>query len=198
MKRVVSFAAVVMLVLAACGGGEAETVDDVVNVDSDPEEVVDDTQDALDVAQEANEAANAEAEGGTATVTLNGETYEFMSFEEVPVQRCDPDFFGGFWVILLDDADMLSSPNSVEMAFPGGDYTDPPRVIVMTDAGESEWIADEADVPEGVPAPNIQWTVDGNSVSGSATAYEENSFFAFRAGTSDELATAELTFEASC
>lgn len=216
MQRVVAYATVLLLFLAACGGGEtadspaddasaaAETsVAPAVNETSASTETVppppsEDTEGALETAQEANQAANTGAAGGTASVTFDGMTVEVMSFEDALVQRCDPNFFGGFWVILLSDPDPASQPDSVEMAFPGGDYTDPPRLRIITDAGESEWLADESDVPEGAPTPNIQWTVEGNTVTGSATLYEENSYFAFNAGQTAELRTAEATFEATC
>ena len=212
MKRALSYAAVLLLVLAACGGGEpaAPTVvdepassqddapDPVEDTTEDAVEATEDTQDLLEAAEDANQAANAEAEGGTASITIDGDTIDVMSFEDSLIQRCDPDFFGGFWVILLSDPDPANQPDSVEMAFPGGDFTDPPRIRVVTNQGDVEWLADESDIPDGAPDPNIQWTVDGNTVTGSATLYEENSFFAFGAGQVDELLTAEATFEASC
>ena len=202
MKRYVSVI-LFALVLVACGGDEAAD-------DTAPDEPTagqpsagetspsDSAEGSTPSVEDANEAANAAAEGGTATITIGGDTIEVMSFEDSLVQRCDPDFFGGFWVILLSDPDPASQPDSVEMAFPGGDFTDPPRIRVITDQGELEWLADESDVPDGAPQPNIQWTVDGNTVSGSATLYEENSLFAFRGGQVEEVTTAEATFEASC
>ena len=166
--------------------------------DAAPADPGGDGQDPAGEAQDANDAANAAAAGGTASITIGGDTIEVMSFEDSLVQRCDPDFFGGFWVILFSDPDPASQPDHVEMAFPGGDFTDPPRIRVMTDRGESEWLADESNVPDEAPDPNIQWSVDGNTVSGSVTLYEENSLFAFRAGLADELLTAEAAFEATC
>ncbi len=190
--------------MTACGGGDsAESDETTVGNDAAPTTAAeapssDTTEDLMDQAESANDAANAEAEGGAASVTIDGVTIEAMSFDDALVQRCDPDFFGGFWVILASDPDPATQPDIIEMAFPGGDYTDPPFIKVTTDTGDTEWIAEEGDVPEGTPQPNIQWTVDGNTVSGTATVYEENSLFAVRGGQVDEVTTAEASFEATC
>ena len=146
---------------------------------------------------------------GEATVTINGETY-FFGETGFPALRCDPDLFGVFFVFLqMVDADgnEILGGGSVDMVLlqPG---TDPEELDqrnearVNIEALDQEWIADEEDITEReLEAGTSQvdsYTIDGNRVTGTATFYEENSYWASIGDPSNEVAVTQGTFEVTC
>ena len=73
--------------------------------------------------------------GGTATVTIGDETWEFVLVEDIPIANCDADFFGGFVAILTNSgADMSNPMDAFIVQLPGGDFTDPPTIEVKLSA----------------------------------------------------------------
>jgi len=130
-------------------------------------------------------------EANKAVVTIGGGTYEF-DVEMSIVGRCEPDFFGAFWVI-ASAAD--GSSGSLEMFIvPEGNanHDETSKVKVnLKEAEERDWRAD-ADGGEGTPEGESavdSFSIDGNTVTGTA------SFVDIYTGDG---ATAEGTFEATC
>lgn len=141
--------------------------------------------------------------GGTATVTIGAETWEFMLPEGHPIANCDADFFGGFVAILTSGgADIAEPADLFALTLPGGDFTDPPTANVnLAVSGDAEWIADETfyerdtDLPAGLGVTSF--SIDGTTASGTATFFEEESFHQFNAGNG-ELLVEDGTFTVTC
>ncbi len=200
----------VALVLAACGGNGDSAEDDTPSpttpTESDPINEPSDGDTSDDSATDLADTDIGEffdTAGGIATVIIGDETWEFVLVPDVPIASCDADFFGGFVAILVNEgADMASPMNAMTVRLPGGDFTDPPILTVNLGAsGELEWIADEtiyeqnADLPDGLGVTGF--SIDGNTASGTATFFEQESFFQFGAGLGD-LLTADGTFTVTC
>ena len=191
------------LVIASCGGDSAEddpTTTAAVNAPASTAATTTTSPTASTEAPAETTAAPEEPEdsgsgSGLApnqiTVTIDGAEYMF-DVEKNVVGRCDPDFFGAFWVI-ASAADGSSA--SLEMFLvPDGNtnHDETSRLSVnLKDAEGRDWNADE-DGGQGVTAGTSQidsFAIDGNSVTGSA------SFVDIYAGDG---ATAQGTFEATC
>jgi hypothetical protein len=86
--------------------------------------------------------------------------------------------------------------------------TDPDTVGQLNELGVSiealdqEWVADEEDIqPFGLDPGSSQvdsHSIDGSTVSGTATFYEVNSYYAVTGGTADSVTVAQGTFEIIC
>jgi hypothetical protein len=198
-RRVLGAALGCLLLLAACGGGEDDPGDGTpaTTAASQPSTTAAPTTAAAGTeAPAATTAAPADPGGGggdanQVVVTIDGVPYEF-DVEMSIVGRCDPDFFGAFWVI-AGAADGSSS--SLEMFLvPEGNsnHDETSRLSVnLKDAEGRDWNADE-DGGQGVTAGTSQidsFSIDGNSVTGTA------SFVDIYAGDD---ATAQGTFTATC
>jgi hypothetical protein len=125
----------------------------------------------------------------TATVTIDGQRYEFAA--EGVATRCNPDFFGTFWVI----ARTADGSGTLEMLLvPEGNQTagETSRVkVVVEDIAGRDWRADE-DGGEGTPEGLSRvesFSIDGGKATGTAL------FVDVEMGDG---ATAEGTFEATC
>lgn len=213
MKRVsvVVMVMLVALVLAACGGGDESSSETAASPSNSPSsDQADATSDASDTASDDQTVSTIgsigdhfDTAGGTATVTIGDETWDFVLVENHPIANCDADFFGGFVAILTSaGADIAAPADSVVLMLPGGDFTDPPTVTVMLAAsGGDEWIADEtiyeqnADLPAGLGVTDF--SIDGTTASGSALFFEKESFYQFNAGNGD-LVVADGTFTVTC
>ena len=215
MKRFNVGVAVVMvaLVLAACGGSSDESAStsststssssgaDQANAPSDDVEATSDNEDTETAGGGVED--HFDTAGGAATVTIGDETWEFALVDDIPIANCDADFFGGFVAILTNsDADMSSPMDALTVPLPGGDFTDPPTVAVnLAASGGTEWIADEtiyeqnADLPAGLGV--TAFSIDGATASGSASFFEQESFYQFNAGNGD-LEVADGTFTVTC
>ena len=209
MRRVKLVSVVVVaLVFAACGGSGEEVAtpapepaaeDDNPTPEQDVADIVEDVTDLDEV-----EVADVfETEGGTATVSIGDDTWQFELSDDYPIANCDADFFGGFVAILTNSgADLSGAPvDQLTVQLPGGDFTDPPKVEVkLSIDSELRWIADETwyersdDLPDGLGVTDF--SIDGNTASGTAVFFEEESFHQLFSGT--PLMTAEGTFEVSC
>ncbi len=204
------------LVFAACGGGDedsttdargdepaasddAEQSDDAetpsIDVDADVDELVEDAEELLD--------AMVDDHGGVGVITIGAETWEFTLLPDHILASCDADFFGGFFAILTSNDDIMETGDTLALTLPGGDFTDPPQVTLnIQTAGEAEWIADETwyerypDLPPGIGVTNF--SIDGNTASGTATFFEEESWFQSRAGDASLLQIEEGTFQITC
>jgi len=198
--------AAVGLVTAACGGTAVESGDDVTAA-TDP---ADDGAPAATSAPVTQAPAADDGEEpvtagsvNVATVTIGDKTYEADVDPEELLQRCDPDFFGGFWAL----------GGGVEIVLPPADdpdFTDSPRIAVKDEASGLEWIADPSasslgslsgddydfKIPEGDSQVD-SFTVDGNTATGTATFIEQEAYYQWTGG-GDQPEPVQGTFEVTC
>jgi hypothetical protein len=131
------------------------------------------------------------SEEGTAAVEIGDFRYEFNATPG-SIRRCDPDFFGAFWVIGITGEGM--SGDTVEMLLPPeGDpnHSDAPRVTVTDEENGIDWIADPDSLVTNADQTKVDsWTVDGNGVSGTATF--------LKAGDTNDGELVTGTFQADC
>jgi hypothetical protein len=202
----------IALVLAACGGSSDESSSDTAASSStspsfdeavDPADVPDAGSDDQTASTVGSIGDHFDTAGGTATVAIGDETWEFALPEGHPIANCDADFFGGFVAILTSGTADISIPaDALSVMLPGGDFTDPPSVTVkLAASSDAEWIADEtiyeqnADLPFGLGVTSF--SIDGTTASGAATFFEQESFYQFNAGNGD-LVVADGTFTVTC
>lgn len=168
--------ALLTLFLAACGGstdndGTATTVSEPAAT-TQPDAPA--TTSRSDNPGTTADAATSDEPSGsgmnTAVITVGDRTYEF-EWEADAVQRCEPNFFGGFVAIAATTSDV----QSLEAEFPPPD--DPelftPDIQVNDPENDLYWTADPeenlgATVDEW-PAQVDSHQIDGNTVSGTAT-----------------------------
>ncbi len=209
MKKLVLMVAMV-LVAAACGGGEAGSDDtpaddgsSVTTAAGSPETSAPETGDD----GESTDPAPSDLSGiGEGTVTLNGETYLFGE-AGFPALQCEPDMFGVFFVVLQQvDASGGEVPGGLLALTLLLEGTDPAVVgqdnTARLTIGGEDWIAEPEDIAERGLDPGTSqvdsYAIDGNSVSGTATLYEEESYYATTGGSTDPIVTAQGTFEVTC
>ena len=206
-SRKILCAATVVLVLAACGGGDdgEPTADEPAAAIEDTDAPVDEPAAEEPAAEEpagdepsAEEPAAAEPAFGDdmASVTIGGTTYT-VDVSLGPAPRCDPDFFAAFWVSGGDSQGFFSA-----LLPPPDDpnHTDPPNVSLRVNDSGLEWIADPSKQMSGVEPGESQvdeFTVDGNTVSGTATFVELNETYA-HSGGGPKAQPITGTFEVSC
>ncbi len=172
-----------VLVMTACGGGEAapaateapgtsagaaptttagsaaEPV--ATTIAADPDEV---TEEPNDVVEES-----------LATVTIGDETWEFRPTGFL-TERCDTDFFGGYWVLMSSGVGILLPGENWEEL--GVDQT--PNIRVKIEESGLEFIADPDTNLPGVEPGMSQidsFVIDGARASGTATFVEEEAAF---------------------
>jgi hypothetical protein len=199
--------AVGVLLLASCGGGDDDAASD--GSDAEPTSAAEQSAGAAEPATGDDDSAEAPADepaaepssgGGenVAVVTIGGETYE-IDVTPGSINRCDPDFFGAFWALGGDRADA-----SIELMLPPPDdpnFDDPPTVKVQTDDGDVEWIADPSREMAGVEPGGSQvddFSVDGNTASGTATFVDLNETYAFQGGVGEAPVSVTGTFSVTC
>jgi hypothetical protein len=206
------------LLVAACGG--ADPADDAgpdttsagpaVSSGDEP------SPSTSNPAEETPDTSPAVAGLGEASITIEGETLHFGE-TSFPALRCEPDMFGVFWVLLgqVDEqGDEVADGGLLELKLLLGG-TDPdevgqvPESMLRLPERDQEWIADreQIELSSTDPLPGEldpgtsqidEYTIDGNSISGTATFFEENSWFAYSAGNAANYLTATATFEATC
>jgi hypothetical protein len=210
MRRTTIGLTVVALALAGCGGDDdadsgapaepaAEPAeDDAAAPASEPanEPAVDEPAEEPDTATGAPPATG--LGDNVAVVTVGDQRYEF-DVTPGSIQRCDPDFFGAFWV-LGKDAD----GNGIDMMIPPeGDpnFEDAPYINVGDNTVDIEWVADPDREMAGVDPGESQVdssAVDGTYISGTATFVDLNATYAFQGGVGDEPQPVTGTFEVLC
>jgi hypothetical protein len=210
VKRIASFSVVVALLVAACGGSDPasekeDSSETTVTIAPAATQADGDSATSTTSQPSADESGGESPPGSNvATVTIGDATWEFDANPEGPITDCDPDFFGAFWVVGgADDGSGLSL-----LLPPEGDsnFEDPPSVRVTDGASEADWTADvtlvdTANYSEILTEGDSQvdsWTIDGNSVSGTATFVDENQIFAVLGGTLDSVDPVAGSFEVSC
>lgn len=219
MQRLILAIVVMLVALTACGGGgdSSEAGDPEASTTAaaaDPEVTTSDTAPAAGDEEPGNEAADdSDSDSvsgiGEATLTINGETY-FFGETSFPALRCDPNMFGVFFVVLPmvdEQGNAVPSGGGLELVLLQ-EGTDPEEldqrneVRLDLDSLDQEWIADEEDIAERDLEPGTSqvdsYTIDGNRASGTATFYEENSYWASVGDPANEVATAQGTFEVTC
>lgn len=146
---------------------------------------------------------------GSASLTIGGTTYYFGE-TSAPAPQCKPDLFGVFLVNLpMVDADGTEAASGGRFALTllrdgvDADEVDQlPEASVTIEALDEEWIASEEAIQNfNLDAGTSQidsYTIDGNTASGSATFYEQSSYYAFLGGSAEGVTTAPGTFEVTC
>ena len=212
MRSLVSMAAVA-LVVAACGGeATSESVADadaVIATTTTPRSGQEPARTSAPVNNDGDAPSESPSDVsgvGEGTATINGQT-RFFGDAGFPALRCEPDMFGIFFVFLQEvdesGAEVSGGSLALTLLLEG---TDPEVVGQDNEAhlkvDDQDWIADPQDIVErGLEAGTSQvdsYTVTGNSVSGTATFYEEESYYATTGGSSDPVVTAQGSFEVTC
>jgi hypothetical protein len=220
MRRWHAIAVVILLVAAACGGGSGDGADDgaaddtttttQAASDEGSDETTTTTEQATDdggsVDTTATTASNDDSGGDEegsgpsfATVTLDGETYEF-STEGAIVAQCLTNLFGIFSV-QLPMADGGDGGIGIVALYPDTD----PEVVgevnsVTVSIGDEDDVADEEDMmfessdklePGMSQVDSVE--IDGRTVRGTATFFKQSTLF-----VGDEVEVVTGTFEATC
>lgn len=182
-------------------GSSDDSADTDSGSDSDDGSADDTPADVVEQAEDALDAILGDSEG-VATITIGDQTWELAVYPENVIASCDADFFGGFFANLASEGELTDPLDAMTITLPGGDFTDPPAVTLRVNVGEeAEWIADEtyyeraADLPPGIGVTDF--SIDGNTARGTATFFEEESFFQWNAGLGD-LVVEDGTFEVTC
>jgi hypothetical protein len=192
---------VVGLLVAACGGSTTTSRAPQAPTDAGggPVTTPAGNQPGGEPTTAPNPAGDAGKEG-TASVTLGDTTWEFALSDD-PREMCNPDMGGTFFVNLFGVDDTGQQVVFTVTAPGSGDAV--VQVGAPDIAGEL-WIADSTiydktpgmEIPEGIGATV---TVEGNSVSGTGTFYEDRAVSAARqSGASYDGGTRDGTFAASC
>lgn len=219
MRRPISTIVVIMtMLIAACGGSGDEGEPDASEVATTQADLSDATAGEQEptpdtTAPAANDGEDGDTTSGAeshfATATIDGETYIFGD-TGFAAQRCSPSTFGMFFVVLymVDDQGNPDIEGGVLNVVLPHDDTDPeeldqwPELTVSIADPDREWIADEKAAEEFDIDPGVSqvdsYTIDGNRVSGTASFYESDSYWAMLGGQADELEVAQGTFEVIC
>jgi hypothetical protein len=226
MRRWVAAVAALLLAVSACGGSdEAASQDDAssgggstTTIAATPaagggDQAGDDSSSggtpSDDGASGDDQGAAAVSGIGRGSVTINGETYYFGE-TSFPALQCNPNLFGVFFVVL-----QMVDEQGNEIPGGGGlqlvllqEGSDPEELDqrnearVAIEALDQEWIADEEDIAErSLEAGTSQvdsYTIDGSRATGTATFYEENSYWASVGDASNAVNVTEGTFEVTC
>lgn len=211
MKKIVIVCGVALLALAGCGGSDddsstepADGTTAATETDDETEAATDDESgsEATSPPESDDDSGDSDDAGGsgpsTATVTIDGETYEF-STEGAVVAQCQTDMFGIFSV-QLPGVDGDSGIGIVALL----EGTDPAVVeqvnYVEVSIGDEDWVANEESDLFGMSdalQPGMSQVdsveVDGSTVRGTATFVRQLSLFG-----DGEPETATGTFEATC
>lgn len=199
----------VMFVVAACSGGAGEeTTEDpggptTQAPGSDGGEAEDTGTTAPTGGSSDDDGSGGDDSGSNTSaglLTITGETYRFAD-TGFPGMQCEPSAFGVAFLAALRQVDEtgaeLDGGLSVGIPFPGEEETAGTLPEVTANVGEMEWVADPEHAElNGIAAGSSQidsYEIDGNTVTGTGTFYEENSSF----GDGD-LMVEQGTFEVTC
>lgn len=201
MKRL-SVLAVLILIIAACGGDSEGDGDDTSVPDEPattaPQADEPDTPDATAApAGDADDGGDApDVEGvGVGTATIAGETYQFGDAGQ-PGLQCRADAFGAAFLAALQRVDGGDGVIVLGIPLPGEEDTAGILPELEVRVGDISWMANEERAAErSIPAGSSQvdsYEVEGNTISGTATFYDDDSQF------TDELVVETGTFEVTC
>lgn len=192
---------VIGLLAAACGSSADPTASPVAPATSAPAlseapAPTDESSDELTnepTEAPADEPAEAPSTSGddTAAVTIGDTTYEFDASVNI-IGRCDPDFFGAFWVSGAGTTDASAVLNMLLIPEDAVNHQETSTITVnLKDSEGRNWRADE-DGGESAEAGESRVTsfeIDGKTVTGTASFVDTYT---------PERPTAEGTFTASC
>lgn len=214
MRRLITLATVLALMVAACGGntGDSDTDgggDQPDTTQADTTQPTDDDGSSEETTPPVDDGGDDDSTGSegdgpsTATVTLGDETYNF-STEGAVVAQCLTDLFGIFSIQLprVDDGGAQAEGSVAIVVLREG--TDPDTVgevnSVRLDVGDETWVADEADEvltqteqfePGMSQVDSVE--IEGRTVRGTATFIKQGSLFG-----GGDVETMTGTFEATC
>lgn len=203
-----SIVAITALIVAACGGdagGDAPVGELAPQSDDGTESAGDIGADVEDIVAGAEEMLDemVDSDGGVAVITIGADTWEFTLLPDHPIASCDADFFGGFLALFTSTAEITTPGNTFALTAPGGDFTDPPQATLKIQVGgDAEWIADETyyerapELPPGIGVTSF--SIDGNTLTGEGTFFEQESFHQSRAGGAELLQVEQGTFQITC
>ncbi|MGB8362603.1 MAG: hypothetical protein WCE80_14490 [Acidimicrobiia bacterium] len=209
MRRVLTLSLVMLLLVAACGGGSGDEGTDEPATEGNGGQTAAtdaDTDDSGETPTTAtSSAADSDDQGSGAdvsvgTVTVAGETYHFAD-TGFPGLQCMPSSFNVAFLAALRQVDEnggeLDGSLSVGIPFKGKEETAGIMPELDASVGDLEWIAnpEHADL-NGIPVGSSQvdsYEIDGDTITGTATFYEENSSY----GDGD-LVVEQGTFEVTC
>ena len=191
--RTAAIALILAMITSSCGGSAEETTTTAPEsaTGAVPTTVAGPTE--TTVTAPADETTTTGEEvflESSATVTIGDETWAFAPTGFM-TERCDTDFFGGFWVLFTTGVTILLPGENWETQ--GVDQT--PNVQINLEDEGVEWVADPDNGLPGVMAGQSQidsFEFDGNRASGTATFVEANAAYG---GTVQPVSG---TFEAVC
>jgi len=209
MRRVLTLSLVMLLLVAACGGGSGDQGTDEPATEGNGGQTVTTDADTDDTGQTPTTATSSGADSddqgssvdvSVGTVTVAGETYHFAD-TGFPGLQCMPSSFNVAFLAALRQVDEnggeLDGSLSVGIPFKGEEETAGIMPELDASVGDLDWIAnpEHADL-NGIPAGSSQvdsYEIDGDTITGTATFYEENSSY----GDGD-LVVEQGTFEVTC
>jgi hypothetical protein len=196
MRSVCLLICSLVLLAVACGGGDDDSESGGGTAATPAATQSSSAQsDATTPSESSGGGSSGGGSGGVniAKVTIGDRSFEFDVTPGL-VQRCDPDFFGAFWVV-GEGLDMLIAPAD-------NPNHDPPHIQVTDpDDSDTEWWADstineslfQITVPEGQSQVDSS-EVDGTTIRGTATFIEKSALI-FGGDIPDSVPG---TFEATC
>lgn len=192
--RVIAASAAALLIVASCGGDDDATPADEPADAAEPAAADEPATEPADGDGDEPAAVEEQASGdNTVTVTIEGTTH-VVDVSMGPAPRCDPDFFGAMWAS-GGDADAF-----VNALLPPPDDPNHDAANITLNVGELEWIADPEKSMSGVEPGESQvddYTVDGNTASGTATFVELEETYG-HSGGGPKATPVTGTFEISC
>jgi hypothetical protein len=210
MGRVLRLSVVMLLLLAACGGSGGDGSDEAASNDSDDqpnttqpavsEEDSGQTQTPTTTTSPSDGGEGSRSDASTGMVTVAGESYDFAD-TGFPGLQCEPSSFNVAFLAALrfvdENGGELDGSLSLGVPFKGEEETAGIMPEVSASVGDLKWIAS----PEHAELNNIpvgssqvdSYEIAGNTISGTATFYEENSSFG-----GGELIVEQGTFEVTC
>jgi len=211
MRRLLTLSLAAGLVVSACGGSDgsddpqATTIAATDNNETEATTASDNDETGPTTATPTTGGADDEPDApapdaSVGTLTVAGETYSFAD-TGFPGLQCMPSAFGVAFLsglqLVDENGEGVQGNLAVNIPFKGEEETAGILPAVRGNVGDLEWIAD----PEHADRNSIlqgssqvdSYEIDGNTITGTATFYEENSSF----GQGD-LIVEQGTFEVTC
>jgi len=185
-----------MLLAVSCGGGADDGPSDGTSDTAAPTETAAPAE--TDGTAAPDESGDSGSGSMSASLTIDGETYEF-SETGFAAETCDPSFFGGFWAALYmpDGAGgVMSGTSATILLIPEeleDDLEQVSAIAVSVDSAAVDYHADPELEGRGGGLSSVDsFTIDGNSATGSATFVNRDTPF------DEDIVPVEGTFEVAC
>ncbi len=211
-KRMWMAATAVLVALTACGGGDSTGDTDVTTSTNSSENDVTATTETTvsETTQDTSDGDTPIVEGVTsATVTIEGTTYRYGDTGFAAL-RCMPDMFGVFFAVLArvdEDGNEVPSAGGLSLILLN-EGVDPvavdqkPTLEVSINELDESWVANEDHITDRGLDPGTSqidsYAIDGATASGTATVYEEESYYKTTGGSTDPIRVTQATFEVTC